>query len=184
MKNKRTGRSYRILSVILAASLTVASTIPAVIAANGIEYPEGGNCVVVSDDNISFNVENAEIDGNVFAHDNIDFYGTGAVKVDGSAYALKSVSEGISSSDSDKTVYSVPDYSDSIGHNAGYAAEYDEDTVFSSQTLDVTGGIYAGGSLELDEVELSGQGYITAEKSISCHLVQEDDTAAGPVVIY
>ena len=175
MKNKHLKNVRRFVSVSLSTVLTAASVFPAGTAVTGLEYPEGSECVIVSDDNILFNVERAEINGNVFAHDNIDFYGTESVNTDGSVYALKNISDGITSTVDDKTVYSVPDFSDGIAHNAVYSDKYESDIELSERTLDVTEGIYVGGALDFDEVSLSGQGYITAEGSINCHLVQSQD---------
>lgn len=182
--NKPKKNFNRILSMILASLITAAAAVPAVYAVPENVYPEGMNCVLVSDDDVSFNVEKAEIDGNIYAHDNINFYGSQSVKVEGFTSSHGSISEKITASKTNNASYKVPDFSAAIERNAQYSKMLESSTEISETELDITDSIYVSGKLTLDEVKLKGQGYVTAEDTIKCHLIQNENSDDDYVVFY
>ena len=173
------------VSVTLASLLACSALSPLTYATPEISYPDGMNCVLVSDDDAIFNVEQAVVDGNIYAHDNIDFYGSKSMKVNGFAYSKGSVDDSIEADESeDISGYKVPDFSAAIEKNAKYEQIFDSDIEISSTELDVTEGVCVNGKLKLDEVTLVGGGYITADKTIKCNLIQSEDTVDNYAVIY
>ena len=174
--NKHQRNFNRTLAAILASLLTSAAAVPSVYAVPEIIYPDGMNCVLVSGDNAVFNVEKADIDGNIYAHDNITFYGSESMEVDGFAGSHGNISDNISVSAEDTTRYTIPDFSSAIERNAQYSKMLESSTEISETELDITDSIYVSGKLTLDEVKLKGQGYVTAEDTIKCHLIQNENS--------
>ena len=173
------------VSVTLASLLALSSLSPLSYALPEISYPDGMNCVLVSDDDAIFNVEKAVVKGNIYAHDNIDFYGSNSMKVNGFAHSKGSVDSSIEADNSeDISGYKVPDFSAAIEKNAEYGKIFDSDSEISGTELDVTEGICVNGKLKLDEVTLVGGGYITATDTIKCNLIQSKDTTDNYAVIY
>ena len=164
----------RTLAVILSAILTVSTGIPSVSAVYENTYPDGIDCVLVSDDNAVFNVEKADVDGSIYAHDDIIFYGSETMKINGSANAHGSVSENISFSETDSTAYQIPDFSDSIEHNVNYSKHFQEDIEISETQLSVSENFLIDGNFTLDEVTLNGMGYITAENNITLNSIKNN----------
>ena len=135
---------------------------------------DGIDCVLVSDDNAVFNVEKADVDGSIYAHDDIIFYGSETMKINGSANAHGSVSENISFSETDSTAYQIPDFSDSIEHNVNYSKHFQEDIEISETQLSVSENFLIDGNFTLDEVTLNGMGYITAENNITLNSIKNN----------
>ncbi|MGN1456924.1 MAG: Ig-like domain-containing protein, partial [Acutalibacteraceae bacterium] len=184
-KNKMKKPFLKTVSVTLASLLAFSSLSPLSYALPEITYPDGMDCVLVSDDNAIFNVENAVVKGNIYAHDNIDFYGSKSMKVDGFADSKGNVDSNIEADKSENTSgYKVPDFSSAIEKNAKYGQVFDSDSEISNTELDVTEGISVNGKLKLDEVTLLGGGYITANGTIKCNLIQSKDTTDNYAVIY
>ncbi len=183
MKHKRKGK--RLLSLLLSALMATA-VVPAVpsLYSSAIIYPDGMECVLITENNACFNVEQAVVNGSVYAHDGVQFYGSETARVSGFVSSYGSVDGNITAAQSTSRSYVIPDLSDNIAHHADYQQRFDGDTVIAETALDISGGIYTAGNLKLDEVTLSGQGYITAGDSIRCHPVQTDDTAIGWTVLY
>ncbi len=173
--SKHRKKFNRTLAVILSSMLIASTVIPSLHAIAEDTYPAGVNCVLVSDDNAVFNVEKATIDGNIYAHDNITFYGSEGMKVDGSAGSHGSISDNISASVRNNTKYTIPDFSAAIERNASYQKTFASNAEFSDTTLDLTQSIYADGNVTLDEVTLTGHGYITAENTIDCRSLKTQD---------
>lgn len=184
-KGKMKKPFLKTVSVTLASLLAFSSLSPLTYALPEITYPDGMDCVLVSDDNAIFNVENAVVKGNIYAHDNIGFYGSKSMKVDGFADSKGSVDSNIEADKSENTSgYKVPDFSAAIEKNAKYGKIFDSDSEISNTELDATEGICVNGKLKLDEVTLVGGGYITANGTIKCNLIQSKDTTDNYAVIY
>lgn len=172
----------KVLAVLLSAVLTCAAASPAVYAVPQIVYPEGKDCVLVSDDNALFNVEKADVNGNIYAHDNIHFYGSDRMTVTGSAGAYGHISDNIAVSGQEAAACTVPDFTDAIDKKARYAARFDSSITLSETTLDISEDVYVQGTLTLDEVTLTGGGYVTAEGTIRCDSIRNEDS--GYCVLY
>lgn len=184
-KSKMKKPFLKTVSVALASLLAFSSLSPLTYALPEISYPDGMDCVLVSDDNAIFNVEKAVVKGNIYAHDNIDFYGSKSMKVNGFAHSKGSVDSNIEADESENTSgYKVPDFSAAIEKNAKYGKVFDSDSEISNTELDATEGICVNGKLKLDEVTLVGGGYITANGTIKCNLIQSKDTTDNYAVIY
>ena len=172
----------KVLAVLLSAVLTCAAASPAVYAVPQIVYPDGKDCVLVSDDNALFNVEKADVNGNIYAHDNIHFYGSDRMTVTGSAGAYGHISDNIAVSGQEAAACTVPDFTDAIDKKARYAARFDSSITLSETTLDISEDVYVQGTLTLDEVTLTGGGYVTAEGTIRCDSIRNEDS--GYCVLY
>ena len=172
----------RVTASLLSILTLTGMTVGTVRAVPEITYPDSVSNVLVSDDKAVFNVDRASVDGDIYAHDSIEYYGFENMTVNGCA-SSGSIDEKIKASSTDNERHPVPELSNAIEKNADYAHRYAEDTVISEKELDISESMYIDGNLTLDEVSLSGQGYITAEKDISCYLIEADTTSGTLAVI-
>ena len=90
MKHKRKGK--RLLSLLLSALMATA-VVPAVpsLYSSAIIYPDGMECVLITENNACFNVEQAVVNGSVYAHDGVQFYGSETARVSGFVSSYGSV---------------------------------------------------------------------------------------------
>lgn len=182
--SKITGMGKRVIASLLSILTLTGMTVGIVRAVPEISYPDSVSNVLVSEDKAVFNVDRASVDGDIYAHDSIEYYGYENMTVNGCASSKGSIDEKIKASSTDNERHPLPELSNVIEKNADYAHRFAKDTFISEKELDISGNMYIDGNLTLDEVSLSGQGYITAEKDISCYLIGADTASGSLAVIY
>lgn len=183
MKLQRIKLTALVTSAIMFSNIFFASTIN-VSAAEKLSWQRGLNYVLFSgnEDDLIFNVESGNIDGNIYSEDSIEYTGEKELLVNGGINASL-VSENINGNyNTINNKIEMPQLDNIITANTENSIIYDEDEKFVQSKVNLDNSIKVNGSLFLDRVSLSGNGYIIAENNIRYDVNRENKEEHNAVI--
>ena len=173
----------RLLAALLASLLSVSAFVPVVQAVPLFTYPDGMDHAVVSGHSSTFNVESVKANGSLYAGTDMRFYGQQIMDVSGTVGAKGNITGNIYADGTQEVARTVPALQDAIAQNAVYATKFSGDGLIEGKSMSLyTDSTYAAGRLHLDEVSLSGSGYVTAAQDLVCDLIQGNIDTNGCVL--
>lgn len=172
-------------SAVMFSNIFLTSTINVSAAEKKLSWQRGLDYVLFSgnEDDLVFNVEEGNVEGDIYSEDSVEYTGEKGLLVNGriNASLVPDNIEGNYNTINNKI--EMPQLDDVISKNTENSIVYEEDEKFVQSTINLDNSIKVNGSLFLDRVNLSGNGYIVAENDIR-YDVNRGNTENYNAVIY
>lgn len=172
-------------SAVMLSNIFLTSTINVSAAEKKLSWQRGLDYVLFSgnEDDLVFNVEEGNIEGDIYSEDSVEYTGEKGLLVNGriNASLLPENIKGNYNTINNKI--EMPQLDDVILKNTEDSIIYEEDEKFVQSTIDLDKSIKVNGSLFLDRVNLKGNGYIIADNNIR-YDVNKENTENYNAVIY
>ncbi|MGM9977516.1 MAG: VWA domain-containing protein [Clostridium sp.] len=172
-------------SAVMFSNIFLTSTINVSAAEKKLSWQRGLDYVLFSgnEDDLVFNVEEGNVEGDIYSEDSVEYTGEKGLLVNGriNASLVPENIEGNYNTINNKI--EMPQLYDVISKNTENSIVYEEDEKFVQSTINLDNSIKVNGSLFLDRVNLSGNGYIIAENNIR-YDVNRGNTENYNAVIY
>lgn len=172
-------------SAVMFSNIFLTSTINVSAAEKKLSWQRGLDYVLFSgnEDDLVFNVEEGNVEGDIYSEDSVEYTGEKGLLVNGriNASLVPENIEGNYNTINNKI--EMPQLDDVISKNTENSIVYEEDEKFVQSTINLDNSIKVNGSLFLDRVNLSGNGYIVAENDIR-YDVNRGNTENYNAVIY
>ena len=172
-------------SAVMFSNIFLTSTINVSAAEKKLSWQRGLDYVLFSgnEDDLVFNVEEGNVEGDIYSEDSVEYTGEKGLLVNGriNASLVPENIEGNYNTINNKI--EMPQLDDVISKNTENSIVYEEDEKFVQSTINLDNSIKVNGSLFLDRVNLSGNGYIVAENNIR-YDVNRGNTENYNAVIY
>lgn len=172
-------------SAVMFSNIFLTSTINVSAAEKKLSWQRGLDYVLFSgnEDDLVFNVEEGNVEGDIYSEDSVEYTGEKGLLVNGriNASLVPDNIEGNYNTINNKI--EMPQLDDVISKNTENSIVYEEDEKFVQSTINLDNSIKVNGSLFLDRVNLSGNGYIVADNNIR-YDVNRGNTENYNAVIY
>ncbi len=172
-------------SAVMFSNIFLTSTINVSAAEKKLSWQRGLDYVLFSgnEDDLVFNVEEGNVEGDIYSEDSVEYTGEKGLLVNGriNASLVPENIEGNYNTINNKI--EMPQLDDVISKNTENSIVYEEDEKFVQSTINLDNSIKVNGSLFLDRVNLSGNGYMVAENDIR-YDVNRGNTENYNAVIY
>ena len=172
-------------SAVMFSNIFLTSTINVSAAEKKLSWQRGLDYVLFSgnEDDLVFNVEEGNVEGDIYSEDSVEYTGEKGLLVNGriNASLVPDNIEGNYNTINNKI--EMPQLDDVISKNTENSIVYEEDEKFVQSTINLDNSIKVNGSLFLDRVNLSRNGYIVADNNIR-YDVNRGNTENYNAVIY